>query len=193
MKSNPYIHLQATYYGHYYINMSNEFKYAVSLVIYRDPSNSSGKPTGASEVVVVQRPSTDKDLPNAWGLPAGMVTFDPTTTATPTPDDFSKSAIIAGKAKMGLDVEIVRDMGTQSRDRGAYTLTMTQFEVRIIGKDGAVDSSALPVVPQPVEGITQYQQWRWGVAEELLPAAIVGSVCSRIYLKHATGYVPPNP
>lgn len=163
-----------------------EFKYAVSLVIYRHPTTDSGCPNLNSEVVVVQRPSTDKDLPNAWGLPAGMVTFPVGQKGGPTADDFAKSAVIAGKAKMGLDVEIVRDMGTMSHDRGAYTLTMTQFEVRIVGRDGRVDSEAPPIVPQPIEGITQYQQWRWGVAEELQPAANAGSVCSRIYLKHAT-------
>ena len=169
-----------------------EYKYAVSLVIYRDPVSSSGKPSATSEVVVVQRPSTDKDLPNAWGLPAGMVTFDASVNPTPTSNDFARSAVVAGKSKMGLDVEIVRDMGTMSHDRGAYTLTMTQFEVKIVGRDGAVDSAALPVVPQPIEGITQYQQWRWGVAEELQPAANAGSVCSRIYLSHAIQGPPPS-
>lgn len=162
-----------------------ENKYAVSLVIFKDAAKDSASPSMESEVVVVQRPSTDKDLPNVWGLPAGMVTF--TGAEGPTPNDYERAAVVAGMAKMGVDVEVVRDMGYMSHNRGSYTLHMTQFQVRIVGRDGAADPAALPVVPQPVEGITQYQSWRWGLPHDLLAAADKGSVCSRIFLTHCSG------
>jgi hypothetical protein len=37
-------------------------------------------------------------------------------------------------------------------------------------------------VPQPGAG-TQYEDWRWGEAAELAPAARHGSLCARVLLR----------
>ena len=131
-------------------------KYAVAFVIYnRDRSS----------FLIVQRPSDDERFPNAWGFPAGSVKDDET---------FEGCVVRSGKEKLGVELEPSNFIGRGNIDRGSYILHMEEYEAIIV--------NGKPKVPQPVQGMTQYQQWRWGGSSDLRDAADKGSLCSRIYL-----------
>lgn len=137
-------------------------KQSVSLAIH-DPAR-----PGA--VLLVQRPHDDDDLPDVWGLPAASLAAG---------ESWADAARRAGRDKLGVELDVGRPLCTGSLRRVAYTLEMQLLEARI--------SSGTPQVPQPVQGVTQYQNWRWGEAAELEPAAARGSLCSRLYLGWSTG------
>lgn len=131
-------------------------KYAVALVI--------DQPDGPG-LLVVQRPPDDDRLPNVWGLPAGSRREGETS---------EEAAVRAGREKLGVELRIRRKLGEGELDRGDHVLQMDEYEVVIL--------SGEPAVPQPIPGVTQYVQWRWGGPDNLTEAAREGSLCSRIYL-----------
>lgn len=116
---------------------------------------------------VVQRPADDANLPNAWGLPAGTLKEGET---------LEECVLRSGREKLGVELEIVGLLGEGELDRGAYTLRMKEYEVRVIAGE--------PSAPQPYPEVTQYQATRWGNADDLVEAASRGSLCCRIYLEH---------
>lgn len=132
-------------------------KRSVSFVIFQ--------PGSGDKVLIVQRPSDDEELPDAWGLPAGSLREG---------EDWAGAVRRAGRDKLGVELEVVRELNRGELDRAAYTLDMRLLEARIAAGE--------PSVPQPVEGVTQYQAWRWGEAADLAPAAARGSLCSRLFL-----------
>lgn len=117
-------------------------------------------------VLIVQRPRDDEDLPNAWGLPAASLR---------AAEDWVAAVRRAGREKLGVELEVGKELLRGSLDRKDYTLEMRLFEARI-GKEE-------PAVPQPDTTVTQYQSWRWGSAPDLEPAAQKGSLCCRLYLR----------
>ncbi len=122
-------------------------------------------PLDVSLVLVVQRPSDDEDLPDAWGLPAGSLRPG---------EDWAEAVRRAGREKLGVQLEVGPELNRGTLERTAYTLEMRLFQARIL--------SGAPAAPQPVPGVTQYQSWRWGTAAVLEPAAAAGSLCSRLFL-----------
>lgn len=134
---------------------------SVSLAIRRGPSD---------EVLIVQRPADDDDLPNAWGLPAASL----------GPDESWEDAVRrAASGKLGIEVGVGRMLREGETARQGYTLRMRLYEARVLAGE--------PHVPQPDADVTQYQAWQWGAAADLLPAAEQGSLCSRLYLAHEKG------
>jgi len=131
-------------------------KYAIAFVVYNEDR---------SKLLVVQRPSDDKNFPNVWGLPAGSAKDTET---------FEECIIRSGKEKLGVELKPTKFVGRNNIERNNYILHMEEYEAEIL--DGK------PEVPQPIQGITQYQQWRWGVGSDLKDAATKGSLCSQIYL-----------
>ena len=117
-------------------------------------------------VLFVQRPADDEDLPNTWGLPAASLQGE---------ESWEDAVRRAGREKLGLELEIVREMNHGTLQRAAYGLEMKLFEAKIV--------SGEPNVDRFVEGVTKYQDWKWGEAEDLRPAARAGSLCSRLYLE----------
>lgn len=129
-------------------------KHSISLVI-----------EGPEGLLLVRRPEGDESLPGAWGLPA----------ATLRPGEGEEDAVRrAGRDKLGVEVRPLRALGHASGERPAYWILMRDWEVEIAAGE--------PSVPQPGEG-TQYESWRWGKVEELLPAAGRGSLCARVLLR----------
>ena len=122
-------------------------------------------PADPSLVLVVQRPSDDEDLPDAWGLPAGSLRSG---------EDWADAVRRAGREKLGVQLAVGAELNRGSLERAAYTLEMRLLEARIVAGD--------PTVPQPVAGVTQYPAWRWATADALAPAAAAGSLCSRLFL-----------
>jgi ADP-ribose pyrophosphatase YjhB (NUDIX family) len=127
---------------------------SVSVAIFR-----------GSRVLIVQRPADDADLPNLWGLPAS--TLHPAET-------FEQAVRRTGRDKLGIELEPVRVLEHGTTERTGYTLEMQLWEARLMTGE--------PAVPQNVAGITQYQQWAWGNADSLRPAAERGSLCSKLFL-----------
>ena len=117
-------------------------------------------------VLIVQRPADDEDLPNAWGLPAASL----------RPGESWQAAVVrAGREKLGVELKVGKELRSGSLERKQYRLAMKLFETEIV--------SGTPVVPQTNANVTQYRDWKWGSAEDLLPAAAQGSLCCRLFLE----------
>jgi isopentenyldiphosphate isomerase len=135
--------------------MSKPVKRSVSLALFDE----------FGRVLAVQRPEDDEDLPNAWGLPASSL------RAGESWDDAIRRT---GRDKLGVDLKPIRELNRGTLERASYTLDMRLYEAEVVR--GTV------TVPQVVVGVTQYQNWRWGTAEVLRPAAERGSLCCRLFL-----------
>ncbi len=131
-------------------------KRAIAYVIYNNDH---------SKILIVQRPHDDENLPDVWGLPAGSVKDD---------ESLEECLIRSGREKLGVELKLVNLIGKNNIERKNYILHMDDYEAKII--------SGEPKVPQQIQGITQYQQWKWGVSSDLRDAANKGSLCSQIYL-----------
>jgi 8-oxo-dGTP pyrophosphatase MutT (NUDIX family) len=139
--------------------MSDGRRHAVALAIH-----DAARP---GRVLLVRRPPDDADLPNAWGLPAASLKDD---------ESGEDAARRAARDKLGVDVAVGRELNRGTKQRAGYTLEMRLFEAAITRGE--------PAVPRPVAGVTQYTQWRWGEAPDLVPAAERGSLCCRLFLEH---------
>ena len=135
--------------------MERPVKRSVSVAI----SHADGE-----RVLIVQRPADDEDLPGAWGLPAASLK-----------DGESWEAAVrrAGREKLGVEIAVGHEMNRGSIERKTYALEMRLFSAQIL--EGDVD------VPQPEPGVTQYQAWRWGDADDLEPGARAGSLCCHLF------------
>jgi hypothetical protein len=120
----------------------------------------------AGHVLVVQRPADDEELPDEWGLPAASLH---------DAESWEEAVVRAGREKLGVALEVGAELRRGSLERESYTLEMRLYEAGI--------AAGSPVVPQPDRTVTQYQQWKWGTAEDLLPAADRRSLCCRLYLE----------
>ncbi|MGD0729030.1 MAG: NUDIX domain-containing protein [Candidatus Micrarchaeaceae archaeon] len=132
-------------------------KNSVAFVIYNKDH---------TKFLAVQRPSNDEDLPNVWGLPAGSLKDN---------ESFEDAVIRAGIEKLGVELGITKERNEGSIERKNFVLFMKEYEVEIVGGE--------PKVPQPISGITQYQNWKWATADDLVEAAQKGSLGSRLYLE----------
>jgi ADP-ribose pyrophosphatase YjhB (NUDIX family) len=129
-------------------------KRSVALVIER-----------AEGLLLVRRPDDDESLPGQWGLPA----------ATLRAGETEEGAVRrAGRDKLGVEVRPLNPVGEAEDERPGYRIVMRDWAVEI--------TSGVPSVPQPGAG-TQYEDWRWGEAAELAPAARHGSLCARVLLR----------
>ena len=117
------------------------------------------------QVLIVQRPADDEDLPNEWGLPAASLREGETW------EDAVKRA--GEKLGVGLRVAAVLEEGSLARTN--YTLQMKLFEASVVKGEPHL---------QQISDVTQYQAWRWGSAHDLEPAAEKGSLCCRLFLSY---------
>ena len=144
-------------------------RHAVAYVIYR-PGDMN-----RNDILIVKRPDDDPDLPGVWGLPAVSVRND---------ESFELAVRRAGRQKLGVILDFDdnrRDDGFVGRDvieMENCLLHMEVYEARIVRGE--------PFVPQLDKGVTQYVGWKWGTASDIYDAANKGSLCSRIYLEHAS-------
>ncbi|MBI4639430.1 MAG: NUDIX domain-containing protein [Candidatus Tectomicrobia bacterium] len=131
-------------------------KHSIAYVIYHEER---------SQFLSVKRPSDDDDLPDVWGLPAGSLKNGET---------FEDAVLRSGREKLGVELKIVKLIGEGNIEREHDILHMKEYEVHVI--QGEVN------VPQLVDGVTQYQAWKWATPDELIESAQKGSLCSRLYL-----------
>jgi ADP-ribose pyrophosphatase YjhB (NUDIX family) len=120
----------------------------------------------AERVLIVQRPADDEDLPNMWGLPAASLRAG---------ESWHDAVARAGRDKLGVELKVGHEVKRGTLERKQYTLEMRLYEAEIV--------TGRPIVPQPNDTVTQYQNWTWGTAEDLLPAAERGSLCCRLFLE----------
>jgi ADP-ribose pyrophosphatase YjhB (NUDIX family) len=140
--------------------MEEEIRQTISFVIRR--------PGDPAAILTVLRPPDDADLPDAWGLPAGRV----------RPGESWEDAVHrAGREKLGVELDVGRELNRGSTPRPGYRLEMRLFEATIARGE--------PRVPQRADGSTQYRAWRWAPVETLRPAAERGSLCCRLCLEAA--------
>ena len=131
-------------------------RHAIAYVIWNDQRD---------KILSVQRPANDDNLPNVWGLPAGSLRKNET---------FEGCVIRSGKDKLGVEMKIVKSIAEGEIEREQYILYMKEFETRI--------TKGEPSVPQDVQEVTQYQNWKWADPSILKDAAQKGSLCSRLLL-----------
>lgn len=124
------------------------------------------EPDARDRILAVLRPEDDEDLPSSWGLPAASLRPG---------ESWEEAARRAGREKLGVSLRVDGAVGEGRLEREDYVLRMRVFAAEIVEGE--------PEVPQPVEGVTRYRDWRWAPAERLVPAARAGSLCSRIYLR----------
>ena len=115
-------------------------------------------------VLIVQRPADDEDVPDAWGLPAASLKVG---------ESWEEAVRRAGREKLGVELALGHEMNRGAMNREDYSLEMRLFSAQILAGDVEV--------PQSDPGITQYQAWRWGSAEDLEPAARAGSLCCQLF------------
>lgn len=131
---------------------------AISFVVRR--------PDAPDRILVVLRPPDDPELPDVWGLPAG---------SRRPGEDWVDAVRRAGIDKLGVRLNVGRELRRGSTERRAYTLAMRLFEATI--------AEGEPAVPQPHPEVTQYQAWQWATSDILIPAADLGSLCCRLHLE----------
>lgn len=136
--------------------MERQIKRSVSVAV-----------ANGERVLMVQRPADDEDLPDAWGLPAATLR---------EVEGWEEAVRRAGMEKLGVELQVGRELQRGSLERRGYTLEMRLYEARI--------AKGAPSAPQPDTTVTQYQNWRWGTADELKPAAEAGSLCCRLYRRY---------
>ena len=132
-------------------------KQSVSVAVFH--------PENGLLVLLVQRPADDEDLPNAWGLPASTLAAG---------ESWESAVERTGRDKLGVQLTPIGELNRGTTARGKYDLEMKLIEATMQGT---------PAIPQPVSGVTQYQGWKWGSAEELRPAAERGSLCCSLFLE----------
>lgn len=138
--------------------------------VKRSVSVAIGRAENPGEVLIVRRPPDDDELPNLWGLPA----------ATLRPgESWEDAARRAARGKLGVGIEVQRELHRGRIERKEYVLEMRLLRARI--------AEGIPTVPQADATVTQYADWRWGGTEDLVPAAEKGSLCSRLYIASGQG------
>lgn len=135
-------------------------KHSVAVVVRRED--------GA--FLAVKRPDDPEDpLAGMWGLPAITLRAG---------EDERSAAARAGRAKLGVELAVGEKIGTKTADRGAYVLTLADYEATVAS--GAV------TVPQPDASTTQYTESRFVEDPAILAeAAGKGSLCAQILLESA--------
>ncbi|MEK6962828.1 MAG: NUDIX hydrolase [Nanoarchaeota archaeon] len=131
-------------------------KNAVAFVIY-NPDR--------TKILVVQRPFDDENLPGVWGLPAGSLKEN---------ENYEEAVLRAGREKLGVQLQIIKLINEGEIQRNTFLLHMKEYEIEII--------KGQPSVPQPINEVTQFIQWKWALPEALHEAAEKGSLCSQLYL-----------
>lgn len=145
--------------------------------VTRSVALSIGRAGVPGVLLSVRRPPDDPDLPDIWGLPAASLRPG---------ESWEDAAQRAARDKLGVDIELGRELGRGRQRRGDTMLEMRLYAARI--------RSGRPRVPQPVTGVTQYAALRWSLPDILETGAARGSLCCRLQLGRPAGdFTPPAP
>lgn len=137
--------------------MNKPLRKSASIVI----ENSEGEP------LIVKRAGDDESFPGVWSLPAT------TRREGESPEDTAKRC---AKDKLGIDIEVVKKIGEDTKDRGGYISHQVEFETRILKGE--------PVLRMSDPNVSQYTEVKYCDDISILAqAAREGSLCSQIYLR----------
>ncbi len=118
-------------------------------------------------LIVKRADDPEDDLANVWGFPAASLREGETR---------QQLAQRVAKSKLGVKVEIGKEIGQSTHDRGSYILHLTDLEARII--------YGTPSVPQADTSVSQYSDWKFtNDPRTLFEAAQKGSQCTQIFLE----------
>jgi 8-oxo-dGTP pyrophosphatase MutT (NUDIX family) len=133
-------------------------KHSVALIIRDDEGR----------FLTVRRPDDpDDDLAGLWGFPA---------VTRQAGESELEAAHRVAEVKLGISAVVGEKIGESTLDKKSYVLHMTDYEARIAG--------GIPVVPQPDQSLSQYDDWQFtGNPAILREAARKGSLCVRIFLE----------
>ncbi|MDT7944543.1 MAG: NUDIX domain-containing protein [Dehalococcoidia bacterium] len=124
---------------------------------------------GGGKVFLVRRPEgPEEEFPGLWGLPA----------ATLRPEETPPQGVERlGREKLGLGLVVGELLARGQQLRGDHVLTMFLF---------AAHPTSWPpsLTREGRAGITLYTEWTWGEPRLLIPAARMGSLCSRLLLDY---------
>ncbi len=118
-----------------------------------------------SKVLAVFRSANDANFPNMWGLPAGTLKEG---------ESHEEAVITSGRERLGIELRIVKLINEGEAERGKHILHMKEYEAEIV--------EGTPAVPQLIENVTQYAEWKWANPEILKEASERGALCSRLFL-----------
>ncbi len=140
----------------------------------------SVQPGGAERVVAVLRPKVPDDpLGGLWGLPAA-------TARDGESEEEAVSRVLKDKLRLQVSIEGLMRIHEGQRDDGANSQSMTVYGMLWD------ENSPLPIslpVRQVDSGdpVTLYEDWCWAAPEDLQEAAMLGSLCTRLYLEWLGG------
>ncbi len=133
-------------------------KESISLVI---------KDEGDKFLIVKRADDPEDDLANVWGFPAASLKDGETR---------EQLAQRVASSKLGIEVEVGKEIGRSTHDRGSYILHLVDLEARI--------ASGTPSVPQSDASVSQYADWKFtDDPRTLFEAAQKGSQCTQIFLE----------
>lgn len=123
---------------------------------------------GDGRLLIVRRAEDDESLPGAWGLPGA---------SRRAGESLVEAAARAARDKLGVEVRVGRHLGDDEAWRDGRGQRLSEFEAEVVAGE--------PSVPQADRSVSQYTALRWtSDPSELRPAAVAGSLCGRIYLRH---------
>lgn len=139
----------------------------------------SVQPGGAERVVAVLRPKVPDDpLGGLWGLPAA-------TSRDGESEDEAVSRVLRDKLGLQPAGGLTR-INEGQRDDDTNSQSMTVYGM-LWDEDSPLPIS-LPARPfDSGEQVTLYEDWRWVAPEDLQEAAMLGSLCTRLYLEWLGG------
>ncbi|MEV6519296.1 NUDIX domain-containing protein [Micromonospora chalcea] len=131
-------------------------KRAVAVVLHDDEGR----------FLAVRRSDDDDSLPGVWGLPAASLRGN---------ESEEEAVLRAGREKLGVELTALDRIGTDSIERDAFVLTLSDYRASV--------ARGVPKVPQSVDGVSQYVDLRYTTDLGLLvEAAQRGSLCARVLL-----------
>lgn len=124
-------------------------------------------PNNSHEVLAVKRPSTDKELPNVWGLPA----------ITPQSGELPEVAIRRlGFEKLSTEIEPVAYIRIKHAIRTGYELILMDIEAKLVGTEPSVNDATTTG--------TKYTDQQWTSDFSIFKeAANKGSLCTQLFLQ----------
>lgn len=114
-----------------------------------------------------------------WGLPAATV------GESETPEE---AVLRLGKQKLGITLEVVKEITRGSQEREDGELSMVLYEARAEENEPKLARAWDP------QGVTYYTKWRWAEPELFESTARAGSLCCKLFLESAgtTAESPPD-
>lgn len=142
-------------------------KRSVALAIFH--------PAHPGQVLVVQRPPWDADLPGIWGLPA---------TSLHRGESVEEAAQRCARTKLGTQVYLQSLLGEGWQRGPSVPHIMTVWSAQ-----AQEDTFTLPPTG-PDSPVTLYMAWQWANPLVLEEGARKGSLCCQLFLAWSAGDTP---